>query len=135
MWESEEEEAVEQDTIVDYFWWILQCKRRRKSFKLRYSRKETGWLTNDEDLAELLQGECANKIGGEWHRHILFISRAAAEYPQMSVKAVLRWLKAKLVRSGELGSTEANTSGPVPEEWQTKRSLKNGTGTMWMADG
>ena len=34
----------------------------------------------------------------------------------MSVKAALRWLKAKLVRSGELGSTEANTSGPVPEE-------------------
>ena len=34
----------------------------------------------------------------------------------MLVKAVPKWLKAKLVRSGELGSTEANTSGPVPEE-------------------
>ena len=79
----------------------------------RCVRKETGWLTNGEDLAELLQGECTNKTGGEWHRHIHLIggiSRAAAEYPAMLVKAVLRWLKAELVRSGELGSTEANTS-------------------------
>jgi hypothetical protein len=99
--------------------WHMMATDKRGLQGTGYVRKETGWLTNDEDLAELLQGECTNKTGGEWHRHIHLIggiSRAAAEYPPMLVKAVLRWLKAKLVRSGELGSTEANTSGPVPEE-------------------
>ena len=77
-------------------------------------RKETGWLTNSRELAELLGGECSNKAR---HVHLIGgIAKQAARYPPALVKAVLRTVKAYLVQKGELNSMESNTSGPICEE-------------------
>eukprot|EP00973_Karenia_brevis_P011880 1612471-Karenia_brevis.AAC.1 len=43
-----------------------------------YIRKETGWLTNCSELADLLEGECKNKHGETWHRHIHLMNGRAA---------------------------------------------------------
>ena len=85
-----------------------------------YVRKETGWMTNCEALAELLEGECSNQTGkAPWHRHVHLIgglARQAAIYPPKLVKAVLRCLKTQLEGKGEISSAEFNSSGPIPEE-------------------
>ena len=91
--------------------------RQARSSRDRLCSKRNKLADTREDLAELLQGECTNKTGGEWHMHIHLIggiSRAAAEYPPMSVKAVLRWLENPSQRS----------------HLSIKGNLKNGIGTM-----
>ena len=70
-------------------------------------------------IADLLEGECSNNQGREWHRHVHLIrgiAQQAARYPPKLVKAALKCLRQQLMESGELGSAEASISGPVPEE-------------------
>ena len=85
-----------------------------------YVRKETGWLTNSRELAELLEGECSNKAGKDpgtgMYTSFGGIAKQAARYPPALVKTVLRTAKAYLVQKGELNSMESNTSGPICEE-------------------
>ena len=82
--------------------WSRESTARRGLQGTGYVRKETGWMTNNKLLADLLQGECTNKTGAKpWHRRIHLIggiARAAARYPLALVKAVLRTLKTTLYR-------------------------------------
>ena len=100
--------------------WEMMATDRRGLQGTGYVRKETGWLTNSRELAQLLEGECSNKAGKDpWHRHVHLIggiAKQAARYPPALVKAVLRTVKAYLVQKGELNSMESNTSGPICEE-------------------
>ena len=93
-----------------------------------YVRKETGWMTNCDALAELLQGECSNQAGkAPWHRHVHLIgglARQAAVYPPKLVKAVLQCLKAQLESKGEISSAEFNSSGPIPEEKHLEEAVE-----------
>ena len=101
--------------------WEMMATDRRGLQGTGYVRKETGWLTNSRELAELLEGGCSNKVGKDpWHRHVHpigGIAKQAARHPPALVKAVLRTVKAYLVQKGELlNSMESNTSGPICEE-------------------
>ena len=73
--------------------WEMMATDRRGLQGTGYVRKETGWLTNSRELAELLEGECSNKAGKDpWHRHVHLIggiAKQAARYPPALVKAVL----------------------------------------------
>ena len=100
--------------------WGMMSTDKRGLQGTGYVRKETGWMTNCEALAELLEGECSNQTGkAPWHRHVHLIgglARQAAIYPPKLVKAVLRCLKTQLEGKGEISSAEFNSSGPIPEE-------------------
>ena len=93
--------------------WEMMATDRHGLQGTGYVRKETGWLTNSRELAELLEGECSNKAGKHpWHRHVHLIggiAKQAARYPPALGKAVLRTVKAYLVQKGELNSMESNT--------------------------
>ena len=83
-------------------------------------RKETGWMTNSKELAELLEGVCTNTTGErEWHKHVHLmggIAKFAKVYPPALVEAVLRCLKDVMYKEGVLNDIGAMTAGPVPEE-------------------
>ena len=54
-----------------------------------------------------------------WHRHCHLIggvAKYAAVYPPALMKAVLRTLKDRLQREGELGALDMDMPGPIPEE-------------------
>ena len=103
-----------------------------------YVRKETGWITNCKELADLLQGECENKYTGQvWHRHVSLENgraRKAQVYPPNLVYAILKTLKKTLVDSGRLSALEERVAGPVPEEPLVAYDLltdPNGNGEDW----
>jgi hypothetical protein len=83
--------------------------------------KMPGWLTNSEELAELLNTECWNKLGGkDGHRHVHLIggglAEAAQKYPAAVLKAVLKALKKYLEDRGELSAFERKGAGPVSDQ-------------------
>jgi len=86
-----------------------------------YVRKETGWLTNCEELAQLLQGICTKKdaVGkAEWHRHIELIggkARAAQVYPPKLVEGILRCIKKAILARGAVSALELKVAGPTAE--------------------
>ena len=121
-WYDEEVKALAEDERV-YVVKGPMCKWEMKANDVAgnegYVRKETGWMTNSPVLAEILQGECSNKQGGLWHRHVRLIggiARGAAVYPPKLVNAVLKGLKEQMVEDGSLSAVDAYAAGPVPEE-------------------
>ena len=83
-----------------------------------YVRKQTKWLTNSKVLADILDGECSNKKGNTWHRHVQLINGRASEakvYPPMLVKAILKGIRKQLEEDGEMQKDVCGV-GPVPEE-------------------
>ena len=80
-------------------------------------KKETGWLTNSQILAQTLQQECSNRTGkSPWHRHVHLINgraKRAQVYPIALVRAVLKGLRKELRTRGEIGNLEY---GPSPHE-------------------
>ena len=84
-----------------------------------YARKETGWLTNMPELAELLRGVCTATTGEDWHRHVSLVggkARFSAIYPPALVEAILGALRHRLREQGDISELEAAVAGPIPEE-------------------
>ena len=79
-----------------------------------YVRKETKWLTNSEELANVLDGECDGS-----HRHVHLVNgraRSAQVYPPKLVAAILRGIKKELRSLGEINHfSEVVGSGPIPD--------------------
>ena len=111
--------------------WGLQAEDRRGDHcgESSYVRKMTGWLTNSEELARLLQKTCSNLTATrEWHRHVHLVgglAKQAQVYPPALVAAVLKTLKKHMRAKGELSAFEQRAAGPVPdqetfarEDWQ-----------------
>ena len=45
-----------------------------------YVRKETGWMTNDENLTQTLEGVSSDETGkGPWHRHTHLVGGIARQ--------------------------------------------------------
>ena len=66
--------------------------------KLGFVRKETGWLTDSELLANILEGycECPRGLNGEVPRHVHLVdgrARHAQRYPPSLVAAILKGLR------------------------------------------
>ena len=69
-----------------------------------YVRRETQWMTSIWEIAQVLKGQCANRTGGPWHRHVHLIGKSsqgpraelAAIYPQKLVIAALKAFKKQL---------------------------------------
>ena len=58
--------------------WEMEATDKRGLQGTGYVRKETGWMTNDEDLAKTLEGICSNMAGkAPWHRHVHLIGGIA----------------------------------------------------------
>ena len=93
-----------------------------------FIRKETGWLTNSQVLADLLQGVCVNlkKDRKEWHRHIMLVggrAQYAQVYPPKLVIAILKTIKSQILRKGAISSVELAAAGPTAEQaevWSTQ---------------
>ena len=100
--------------------WGMTATDRRGLQGTGYVRKETGWMTNHPGLAELVETECANKMGGgAWHRHVRLIggiAQQAARYLPQLVRVVLACFKHELEERGELNAVDAYSAGPVPEK-------------------
>ena len=65
--------------------WGLQLDDCKGDFvgEKGYVRKMTGWLTNNETLAKLLDTTCSNELGKEeWHRHVHLIGGGLARASQ-----------------------------------------------------
>eukprot|EP00973_Karenia_brevis_P008707 1178042-Karenia_brevis.AAC.1 len=55
-----------------------------------FVKKETRWMINSPELAEVLKGTCSNEKGLTWHRHVQLINGRAKEakvYPPKLVEA------------------------------------------------
>ena len=86
-----------------------------------YVRKETGWLTNDADLAELLEGVCANLMEDPrgWHRHIELVdgrAKMAQVYPPKLVEAILWTIRYKILKTSAVSAVELDAGGPIADE-------------------
>ncbi|CAK0855964.1 unnamed protein product [Prorocentrum cordatum] len=96
-----------------------------------YVRKETGFITNSEEIWHELNGKCSNLVGGELHRHTELkggVAHFAAKYPPKFVSAVLRALRRQLRKDGELNAVD-EIAGPVPEiPIEYKEMLEKGGG-------
>ncbi|CAK0819708.1 unnamed protein product [Prorocentrum cordatum] len=84
-----------------------------------FVRKETGWLTNSQVLADILAGECrCQSIGGEPYRHVHLLgdrrARKAQVYPPRLVRAILRGLREELRARESLSDLAGFTAGPSP---------------------
>jgi len=101
-------------------WGMTSTDKRENPPRTGYVRKETGWMTNSKELAELLRGICSNYDGSRpWHKHVHLIGglgKAAQVYPPALVEAVLRVISTMLKESGELNELEGFSAGPVPAE-------------------
>eukprot|EP00435_Cladocopium_sp_Y103_P052687 s1304_g16.t1 len=103
----------------------VSCKMYRKQYDAgRTFLHEAPWGASswkDPEVQAILalpgvSAQTRLEVNGTDTSILLVTSHEQQRSTRQLVKAVLKWLKSKLVRSGELGSTEANTSGPVPEE-------------------
>eukprot|EP00973_Karenia_brevis_P017154 2355852-Karenia_brevis.AAC.1 len=68
-------------------------------------KKETRWMTNSPELAEVLEGTCSNKEGLTWPRHVQLINgraKEAKQYPPKLVEAILRGLRRQLEKDFQL---------------------------------
>ena len=85
-----------------------------------YVRKETGWLTSSEHIADTLQGVCSNYTHERpFLRHVHLIkgrAGAAKAYTPQLVAGMLKALRKQLQEEGRTSTMEAITSGSVPEE-------------------
>ncbi len=101
-------------------WEMTATDRKVWPHRTGYVRKETGWMTNSKELAELLEGICSNVDGSRpWHKHVHLIGglgKAARIYPPKLVEAVLKVLHSMLRESGELSAVEEFAAGPSPAE-------------------
>ena len=88
--------------------------------------KQTGWLTNSPELANILNVQCSNKHAPKscWHRHVHLVNgraKVAEQYPPKLVKAILRCLKNIILSRGQISAVELMHGGPtaeMPEVWQ-----------------
>lgn len=99
--------------------WVMKAKD--KDGNVGFVRKETTFLTSSWELAQILEGKCANTFGrGELHRHVHLIggdrAKVAAEYPAKMVIAVLKAMRRQLLADGKWNSMGAFDAGPVAEE-------------------
>ncbi|CAK0861016.1 unnamed protein product, partial [Prorocentrum cordatum] len=93
--------------------------------KWGFVRKETGWLTNGELLAEILEGYCRCPRGpnGELARHVHLVdgrAKRARRCPPSLVTAILKGLREELRRREGLNLLAALCGGPRPHEEDTE---------------
>ena len=89
-------------------------------------KKETGWLTNSYELANLLNVQCSNMLSDKscWHRHVHLVNgraKIAEQYPPKLIRAILRCLKNIILSRGQISAVELMHGGPtaeLPEVWQ-----------------
>ena len=89
-------------------------------------KKETGWLTNSSELANILNVQCSNMLADKscWHRHVHLVNgraKVAEQYPPKLVRAILKCLKNNILSRGQINAVELMHGGPtaeLPEVWQ-----------------
>ena len=81
--------------------------------------KNTKWVTNSREIAEVLDQYCTNRCGGPIHRHIPLVGGMAhlcEAYPVELVDAVLEGLKRQMKADNHVSALELFASGPGPTE-------------------
>ena len=81
--------------------------------------KNTKWVTNSREIAEVLDQYCMNRCGGPIHRHIPLVGGMAhlcEAYPVELVDAVLEGLKRQMRADNHVSALELFASGPDPTE-------------------
>ena len=90
-----------------------------------FVRQAIGWMTNDEQLARALAGQCGNCVygSGEWTREVSppgGLGRNGAVLPPRLVSSVLKVIKRKVLDRRVVSAVELESGGPtaeLPEIW------------------
>ena len=90
-----------------------------------FVRQDIGWMTNDEQLARALAGQCGNCVygSGEWTREVSppgGLGRNGAVFPPRLVSSVLKVIKRKVLGRRVVSAVEFESGGPtaeLPEIW------------------
>ena len=121
-WDEEEIQRLQQEPDVftvagPMCAWGMTIHAKRKGSGLVY--KDTKWVTNSPEIAEVLDQHCRNRRGGPIHRHVALIgglAKLAEAYPDELVVSVLEGLRRQMKADGSLSSIEMYASGPDPTE-------------------
>ncbi|CAK0895671.1 unnamed protein product, partial [Prorocentrum cordatum] len=98
-----------------------------------YVRKESGFVTNSEEIWHELNGKCSNLVGGDLHRRTELkggVAHFAAKCPPRFVSAALRALRRQLKKDGGLNAVE-EIAGPVPEMPTEYKEMLESGGGFW----
>jgi hypothetical protein len=121
-WDEEEMQRLQQEPdVFTVAGPMCACgmsiHAKRKGSGLVY--KDTKWVTNSPEIAEVLDQHCRNRRGGPIHRHVALIgglAKLAEAYPDELVVLVLEGLRRQMKADGSLSSIEMYASGPDPTE-------------------